>query len=57
MRFSQGASYGRFGELYHPEVFNDHGGYVFKREEFAISFRSMMEQFEFIEDINFHGTS
>jgi hypothetical protein len=24
MKFSQGASYCRFGELYNPEVFNDH---------------------------------
>ena len=36
MRFSQGASYGRYGELYHPEVFNDREEViVFKREEFA----------------------
>lgn len=35
MRTSQGASYGRFGDLYHPEVFNDHEEViVFKREEF-----------------------
>ena len=53
MRFSQGASYGRYGELYHPEMFSDREEViVFKREEFASAFRSMMEQIEFIEDIN-----
>ena len=44
MRFSQGASYGRYGELYHTEVFNDHEEViVFKREEFASAFRSMIK--------------
>lgn len=53
MKFSQGASYGRYGELYHPEMFSDRDEIiVFKREEFASSFRSMMDQIEFIEDIN-----
>jgi hypothetical protein len=53
MRFSQGASYGRCGELYHPEMFSDREEViVFKREEFTSSFRSMMDQIEFIEDIN-----
>ena len=37
MKFSQGASYGRYGELYHPEMFNDREEViVFKREEFAV---------------------
>jgi hypothetical protein len=53
MKFSQGASNGRYGELYHPEMFSDREEViVFKREEFASSYRSMMEQIEFIEDIN-----
>ena len=53
MSFSQGASYGCYGELYHPEMFNDREELiVFKREEFASAFRSMMDQIEFIEDIN-----
>jgi hypothetical protein len=53
MKFSQGASYGRYGELYHPEVFDDREEViVFKREEFASAFKSMMNQIEFIEDIN-----
>jgi len=53
MRFSQGASYGSYGELYHPEVFSDREEViVFKREDFASSFRSMMDQFEFIDDID-----
>jgi hypothetical protein len=53
MRASQGASYGKYGELYHPEVFNDREEViVFKREEFASAFKSMMNQIEFIEDIN-----
>src|ERR1035438_2591440 len=53
MKFSQGASYGRFGELYHPEVFSDREEViVFKREEFASAFKSMMNQIEFIEDID-----
>ena len=50
MRFSQGVSYGRFGELYHPEVFSDREEViVFKREEFGSAFRSMIDQ---IEDID-----
>ena len=53
MKFSQGASYGRYGELYHPEVFNEREEViVFKREEFASAFKSMMNSIEFIEDIN-----
>ena len=53
MRFSQGASYGRYGELYHPEMFNDREEViVFKREEFASAFKSMMNQIEFINDID-----
>jgi hypothetical protein len=53
MRASQGASYGNYGELYHPEVFDDHEEViVFKREEFASAFKSMMNSIEFIEDIN-----
>lgn len=53
MRFSQGASYGRFGELYHPEVFdNSEEVIVFKREEFASAVRSVMDSIGFIEDIN-----
>jgi hypothetical protein len=53
MKASQGASYGSYGELYHPEVFNDREEViVFKREEFASAFKSMMNSIEFIEDIN-----
>ena len=53
MKFSQGASYGRYGELYHPEVFNDHEEViVFKREDFASAYKSMMNSIEFIKDIN-----
>ena len=53
MRFSQGASYGRYGELYHPEMFSDHEEViVFKREEFASAFKSVMESIEFINDID-----
>lgn len=52
MRASQGATYGRYGELYHPEVFSDRDEViVFKREEFASAFKSMIKQIEFIEDI------
>ena len=53
MRASQGASYGRYGELYHPEVFNDHEEViVFKREEFASVFKSMMNSIDYINDID-----
>jgi hypothetical protein len=53
MRVSQGASYGNYGELYHPEVFTDREEViVFKREELASAFKSMMNSIEFIEDIN-----
>ena len=44
MRFSQGASYDKYSELYHPEIFNDREEViVFRREEFASAFKSMME--------------
>jgi len=53
MKFSQGAAYGRYGELYDPEIFNDREEViVFKREDFASAFKSMMNSIEFIEDIN-----
>ena len=53
MRFSQGASYGRFGELYHPEMFSDREEViVFKREDFASAFKSMMNSIDFINDID-----
>jgi len=52
MRASQGASYGRYGELYHPEMFSDREEViVFKRGEFASAFKSMMNSIEFINDI------
>jgi hypothetical protein len=39
--------------LYHPEVFSDRDEViVFKREEFASAFKSMIKQIEFIEDID-----
>jgi len=53
MRFSQGASYGSYGELYHPELFKEREEViVFKREEFTSAFKSMMNNIEFIEDIS-----
>jgi len=53
MRVSQGASYGRYGELYHPEQFNNREEViVFKREEFASAFRSMMDSMGYIDDID-----
>lgn len=53
MRFSQGASYGRYGELYHPEVFNDHEEVIdFDREELRSAYKSMINQISFINDID-----
>jgi len=53
MRFSQGASYGRFGELYHPEMFSDREEViVFKREDFASAFKSIMSSIDYINDID-----
>jgi hypothetical protein len=53
MRFSQGAAYGRYGELYDPEIFDDREEViVFKREEFEWAFRSMMKQIGYINDID-----
>jgi hypothetical protein len=53
MKFSQGASYDKYSELYHPEIFNDREEViVFRREDFASVFKSMMNQIEFIEDID-----
>ena len=53
MRASQGASYGRYGELYHPEIFsNREEVIVFKREEFASTFKSIMNSIDFINDID-----
>jgi hypothetical protein len=33
MRFSQGASYGKYGELYHPEMFSDVRRLLFLKEK------------------------
>jgi len=53
MRASPGASYGRYGELYHPKLFTDHEEViVFKIEEFASAFKSMMNSIEYINDID-----
>jgi hypothetical protein len=53
MRFSQGVAYGRYGELYDPEIFNDREEViVFNREEFGWAFRSMMKQIGYINDIH-----
>ena len=53
MRANQGASYGRYGELYRPEMFNNREeGIVFKREEFVSAFKSMMSSIEHINDID-----
>ncbi len=53
MRFSQGAAYGRYGELYDPEIFNDREEViVFNREEFGWAFKSMMTQIGYINDIH-----
>jgi hypothetical protein len=53
MRASQGASYGRYGELSHPELFSDREEViVFKREEFASAFKSMMNSIDYIKDID-----
>jgi hypothetical protein len=53
MRVSQRASYGRYGELSHQELFSDREEViVFKREEFASAFKSMMNSIEYINDID-----
>ncbi len=52
MRFSEGTTKGRFVELNHPEMFQDHEDIiVFTREEFSWMYKSMLDQINHVNDI------
>lgn len=52
MRFSQGFPNGRMGELVNPERFKNHEEViVFKREDFARIYNSIMEHAEYIQHL------
>jgi hypothetical protein len=53
MRMSEGVPKGRFAELYHPEMFQDRGEViVFTREEFNRFYNSMMEQINYVNNMD-----
>jgi hypothetical protein len=55
MRVSEGVPYGRIGEVYHPEKFEEHEEViVFTREEFNRTFKSIMKQIDLINKIDLH---
>lgn len=52
MRFSQGYLNGRMGELFHPERFkNNEEVIVFRREDFARIYNSIVEHTEYIQHL------
>jgi len=53
MRMSEGMPKGRFAELYHPEMFQEHEKViVFTREEFSRFHNSMMEQINYVNNMD-----
>jgi len=53
MRMSEGVPKGRFAELYHPEMFQEHEEViVFTREEFSRFYNSMMEQINYVNKMD-----
>ena len=55
MRMSEGTPKGRFAELYHPEMFQDHEEViVFTREEFNRFYTSMRDQIDYINEIDLY---
>lgn len=55
MRVSEGDLNGRMVELSHPEMFTDHEEViVFTREAFSRTYRSIMEQLDYIVKVDLH---
>lgn len=53
MRVSEGATYGRFAEIYNTEMFQEHEEVIiFTREEFNRTYSSMCEQIDHINKID-----
>jgi hypothetical protein len=53
MRMSEGVPKGRFAELYHPEMFQEHEEViVFTRNEFNRFYTSMQDQINYINNID-----
>src|SRR5664280_2451397 len=53
MRMSEGVPKGRFAELYNPEMFQEHEEViVFTREEFNRFYNSMMEQINYVNNMD-----
>lgn len=55
MRVSEGDLKGRMAELSHPEMFQEHEEViVFTRDEFSRTYRSIMEQIDYIVKVDLH---
>lgn len=55
IRFSEGVPDGRIAELYNPEMFQEHEEVIiFTREEFSRTYRSMIDQLDFIMKVDLH---
>lgn len=55
MRFSEGKPDGRIADLYNPEMFKEHEEVIiFTREEFSRTYRSMIEQLDYIIKVDLH---
>src|SRR5664280_2153549 len=53
MRVSEGVPKGRIAELYNPEMFQEHEEViVFTREEFSRFYNSMMEQINYVNNMD-----
>ena len=53
MRVSEAVPDGRIAELYNPEMFTEHEEViVFQREEFSRTYRSIMEQIDYIVKVD-----
>lgn len=55
MRVSEGVPFGRFAELYNPEIFQENESViVFTRDDINRMYTSIMEQIDYINKIFFH---
>jgi hypothetical protein len=55
MKVSEGVPNGRIAELYNPEMFLNYDEViVFTREDFNRTYRSMIEQIDYIQKVEMH---
>ncbi|UTB32314.1 MAG: hypothetical protein NKF70_12580 [Methanobacterium sp. ERen5] len=55
MRFSDGTSIGRYAELSHPKIFQEHEEViVFTREQFGNFYNSVQEQIKYLNGIDLY---